>query len=134
MFAVKSFHFDPVIVPQEGTLCLRGVVPASGEFGSGNVGSGTFPPIAASFNIRIVHVQLERWLNVFPGDQTGPDGVRCTEDDPGRDARTTYQTDFTLALRVGCDGDLNGDRRVTVDELVAAVGNALNGCPHSPIS
>lgn len=28
-----------------------------------------------------------------------------------------------------CLGDFNGDGKVTVDELVAAVGNALNGCP-----
>lgn len=30
-----------------------------------------------------------------------------------------------------CAGDLNGDHRVSVDELVAAVGNALSGCPDS---
>ena len=29
----------------------------------------------------------------------------------------------------GCTGDANGDSRVTVDELVGAVNNALDGCP-----
>jgi hypothetical protein len=28
-----------------------------------------------------------------------------------------------------CVGDRNADDRVTIDELVEAVGNALNGCP-----
>ena len=28
-----------------------------------------------------------------------------------------------------CDGDLNGNKAVTIDELVAAVNSALNGCP-----
>jgi hypothetical protein len=31
-----------------------------------------------------------------------------------------------------CPGvDRNGDGHVTIDELIAAVGNALNGCPAS---
>jgi hypothetical protein len=28
-----------------------------------------------------------------------------------------------------CAGDANGDRRVTINELVTAVNHALNGCP-----
>ena len=31
-----------------------------------------------------------------------------------------------------CKGDLNLDGRVTIDELVAAVGSALRGCETSP--
>jgi hypothetical protein len=26
-------------------------------------------------------------------------------------------------------GDANGDRQITVDEILTAVNNALNGCP-----
>jgi hypothetical protein len=29
-----------------------------------------------------------------------------------------------------CFGDRNGDERVTIDELVGAVSNAISGCPH----
>jgi hypothetical protein len=35
----------------------------------------------------------------------------------------------TLPLSACEAADANGDRRVTVDELVVAVNNALNGCP-----
>jgi hypothetical protein len=31
-----------------------------------------------------------------------------------------------------CQGDFNDDREVTIDELVAAVANALDGCAPSP--
>lgn len=31
-----------------------------------------------------------------------------------------------------CRGDLNGDNQVTVDEILTAVDNALNGCPIPP--
>lgn len=33
------------------------------------------------------------------------------------------------ATQVPCEGDFNGDGKVTVDELVTAVNNALYGCP-----
>ena len=39
----------------------------------------------------------------------------------------------TVQARCGtCDGDLNGDDGVTVDELVKAVNSALNGCVYNP--
>lgn len=31
-----------------------------------------------------------------------------------------------------CQGDLNSDHRVTIEELITAVGNALGGCAASP--
>jgi len=31
-----------------------------------------------------------------------------------------------------CEGDFNGDQRVTIDEIVRAVNNALYGCPGPP--
>jgi len=37
-----------------------------------------------------------------------------------------------LAQANRCDGDLNGDDRVTVAELVKAVNSALNGCVYNP--
>lgn len=44
--------------------------------------------------------------------------------------------DFTPPFQIvpappSCCGDCNGDRSVTVDELVIGVGNALDGCPPS---
>jgi hypothetical protein len=39
---------------------------------------------------------------------------------------------MALALCNSCDGDLNGDDRVTVDELVKAVNSALTGCVYNP--
>ncbi len=38
--------------------------------------------------------------------------------------RVTAQSD-----RLRCDGDLDGDGRVTVDEILVSVDNALTGCP-----
>lgn len=34
--------------------------------------------------------------------------------------------------RLRCEGDLDGDGRVTVDEILVSVDNALSGCPPPP--
>jgi hypothetical protein len=37
-----------------------------------------------------------------------------------------------VSIHAQCLGDLNGDQKVTIDELITVSGNAVNGCPHSP--
>jgi YVTN family beta-propeller protein len=45
---------------------------------------------------------------------------------------TTAVPPSPTATPVTCTGDCHGDNRVTVDEILTAVNNALNGCVQSP--
>lgn len=43
-------------------------------------------------------------------------------------ASSVLGSQIAAAQCSSCDGDLNGDDRVTIDELVKAVNSALTGC------
>ncbi len=128
---VRTFEVAPVGLAQQGTLCIRGFVPPDQPLGPGNVGSAGLSQAGGPFTILTATLHLQQWLNRFPGDQSGSDRVACTEDDPGFQYATVDERQIRLYLRVRslCDGDGNGDGQVTIDEIVDAVNNGLNGCP-----
>ena len=92
-----------------------------------------------------------RFVNIPPGEYIVRDDGRCNPfgcffDTPVSVADTdvtvrvrqvrleqspspTAQSPSPTPTSAPCLGDEDGDRRVTIDELVRAVGNALNGCP-----
>jgi len=130
---VRSIRVDPIAqpLPEPGVLCLRGIVPADELFGPGNVGRGTLGLALGSANILDVTVLLQEWLDPINGTEValGPDGIPCTDDDPGLANATVAQVPVKLALAPLCNGDANVDGQVTVDEIIGAVNNALSGCP-----
>ena len=125
--AVRSLQVSP-LNQNTPTVCIRGKTPPDELFGPGNVGTGSIGPYGP--NVLGATVFLEQWLN-YPIADVGPDGVACTDDDPGL-AQAHYLQPF-LQLQLGttlpCTGDRNGDGQVTIDEILDSVNNALNGCP-----
>jgi cysteine-rich repeat protein len=130
--AVKAFTLEPIGVPQTGILCVRGVVPFDERFGPNNVGRGGFRRFPGSVNIITAQLFVQDWLNPSIGTvvDVGPDQVPCTEDDPGFPMALEREEELQLSVvqPEPCTGDRDGDGIVTVDELVEAVANALNGC------
>jgi len=129
--AVRSFSADPIELPQTGILCVRGTIPEDEGFGPGNVGQGRVGAELAPANSLSVTINLQQWLDpeVDGHADVGTDGVACTEDDPGLADASTREAAVILPLPAICNGDLNNDGHVTVDELVNSVNHALSGCP-----
>lgn len=95
-------------------------------YGPRNVGAGVVA-CADAPNTLQANLTLQTWIirgGCAPGDpDDGPDGRPCTSDDPGLQKATAAQADFA------CSGDCNGDGEVTIDEVLQAVGFALDGTP-----
>ena len=65
----------------------------------------------------------------FEGDPTAIRGYITLQDQGGSNTRLLFPASPTTAEPTGgCCGDCNGDGEVTIDELITAVNNALNGC------
>lgn len=129
---IRSLETEPQGVPQSGILCIRALVPPGQPLGPGNLGPGQLGPEGSSANVLAATLLLEEWLNPSDGFRVdlGPDGIACTDDDPGLPMATQHERELHLALRLdSCGGDINHDGTVKIEELVTAVHNALGGCP-----
>jgi hypothetical protein len=119
--AVKTFAPQPVSVSGVGCLCTLGAANPI-AYGPGNVGIGMIGCSDAPELMR-VELTLQSWVidsGCEPGHpDDGPDGVPCTQDDPGRQNAPASEVQFA------CSGDCNRDGTVTVDELLRAVSVAL---------
>jgi len=133
--AVKQFALEPSGNSHDGVVCVRAIVPPDQRYGPGNVGTGGFQRMPGSINILTVRLFVQEWMDPFgPGGSqpdVGADGEPCTDDDPGLAQTGGFEEELNLSIPP-CVGDANGDHRVTVDELVQAVDNGLNGCPAGP--
>ncbi len=128
--ALRALEMDATGIPQTGLFCLRGVVPPDEHFGPGNVGLGTRGTDFAPRNALNVRAYMQQWVDPLVGTtvDVGVDGVPCTEDDPAYSTATVSENMLTIPLPPTCNGDANADGKVTVDEIITAVNNALDGC------
>jgi hypothetical protein len=107
-------------------------VASPDRFGADNVGIGAIGGRNVSIHLLQITVSIERW---YGEADRGPDGLPCTDDDPKLyDAFYDLPLQLSLAGPQPCPGDSNGDDRVTIDEIVAAVNSALRQCPPSILS
>ncbi len=129
--AVRSFDLEPGVV-FGGYVCTRAVVSPD-RFGPGNVGVGSIGGESVSIHLLRMTVSVKRW---YGEADRGADGIPCTDDDPKLDATSVYELPLQLSLAVPepCAGDSDGDGKVTIDEIIAAVNNALTQCPLTPLS
>jgi cysteine-rich repeat protein len=129
--ALRSLDLVPAIV-FGGYVCTRAVVSPE-QFGPGNVGIGSLGGQNVSIHLLRITVSVERW---YGEADRGPDGLPCTDDDPKLDRTPPYDLQLQLSLAVPepCAGDSDGDGKVTIDEIIAAVHNGLTQCPLTPLS
>jgi subtilisin-like proprotein convertase family protein len=94
-----------------------------------NLRDGT-PPYVGSFNVDHASV-VPMPLAQFNGESARGTWTLAVKDLSPGDTGTLEA--WGLRPRLGpaapCDGDFNHSGNVSIDELVRAVGNALNGCP-----
>lgn len=128
-YVVRAFSTDPVVVPQIGVFCIRGVEPEGEEnpLGPGNISIGLLGEVGQSVNILSVSMRTQEWVN--PLADPGGDERHCSADDPGLSAALFLSRNLRLSLRIGCPGDTDHDGAVTVDDLVQGTRHAINGCP-----
>jgi cysteine-rich repeat protein len=129
--AVRSLDLEPDVV-FGGYVCTRAVASPD-RFGPGNVGVGSIGGANVSIHLLRMSVAVQRW---YGEADRGPDGIPCTDDDPKLYPSTVYELPLELSLSVPepCAGDSDGDGKVTIDEIIAAVHNSLTQCPLSPLA
>ena len=154
--AIKAFDPSPVLVPGVGCVCVQGV-PNAPKYGVDNVGVGLLDCSEAQGVLR-AYLTVRWWVLANGCDSgtadAGPDGKPCTGDDPSFQHATTQEALFACVGDCAQDGavtiddlvrgvnialgsapldqcpyiDSDGDGVATINEVLVAVNNALDGC------